>query len=133
MLLLFSQAPNIDQIMKKALALLIFSLSFFASGCKTTQQQLASYQGSHINNVIAKNGSPSSLIEDGKGGKIYTFTKSRSIQVAPASSSTTSYGSQGYRTTHTKSSGPKYITIRDNYMFWVDEKGIIYKSAHSRN
>jgi hypothetical protein len=88
-------------------------------------------EGKHYNVVINWLGPPSQTLDDGQGGKILIFTKQKT-SVTPGYS--TAYAS-GYRSGNTSDvwgTAREYPATTDtvgfHLIFWVNEKGYIYKS-----
>src|SRR5579862_3873642 len=87
--------------MKATLFLALFSISLLC-GCAGTNKMMASWEGQHESNLLAKWGPPSQIMSDGSGGKVWIYTAQRSFQTAPATATTTmdttvyNYGNSSY-------------------------------------
>ncbi len=113
--------------MKKA-SCVIFLCVIFCAGCMTEQKMneiMKSWEGSHIDDLIAQWGPPKQVLDDGRGGKIMTWIESHSY-TSPGTATTTDYG---FETSYTNYTPGQTISWGNSRTFWVDKNGIIYKWA----
>jgi len=123
----------------------ILLLALQLSGCMTSSKMngiMSSWEGHNISDLIASWGPPSQVVEDVGSGRIYCYQYSGHIQTPGTYHSTTTStelvplteaarrmtvpSPQRYQTTGTYTPGVSIPIIRFR-MFWVDEKGIIYR------
>ena len=106
-------------------------------GCVSTNKMMASWEGQHESNLLAKWGPPSQIMSDGAGGKVWIYTATRQFQTSPATATTTmdttvhNYGNTSYgygqaTTTFTPAQTASWQAYR---MFWINSDGIIYRWA----
>ncbi|MGD0572744.1 MAG: hypothetical protein ABSB11_06950 [Sedimentisphaerales bacterium] len=119
--------------MKRLLLVFGLGLVFFV-GCEQMNKTMASWVGHNFNEVVASWGPPQSIMDDGKGGKIMTWSYAQTITTSPgyANSQTTSNNAQypgGTLDTHTTYQPPQTQTVVKTRTFWVDGNGKIYNWA----
>ena len=116
---------------------LITLLLAVMSGCAArVNRVMASWQGQNFSDLIAAWGPPDQTFDDGAGGKILAWTRTRSY-TTPGSATTqatgsataignTAYGTATSRTTYTP---PVTYSWRVYRMFWVNKDGVVYRWA----
>lgn len=119
-------------LMKYRLPILCAAVAIILlSGCMTDKQrneQMASWVGHDMNDLIAAWGAPNTVMSDGKGGQILIYDRSGKV-VLPGSTTTTitSIGSGAIANSY--STPESVIPIHRQRMFWVDSIGRIYRWA----
>jgi hypothetical protein len=121
--------------MKRSLVVLLLSC-FVVAGCAARSRAMASWVGNHYSNVIASWGPPDQVFDDGSGGRVFVWTRTRSY-TTPGSATTqtngsatiignTVWGDATSRTTYNPAETHQWKSYR---MFWVDRNGRIYRWA----
>jgi hypothetical protein len=128
---------------------ILIGLTLLLSGCMTTKKMnaiMASWMDHDVNDLIADWGPPNGTMSDGKGGQILIFDRSGQL-VLPGTATTTGnyignatatynqYGSIGVANANAYGTGystttyqpPTVIPVNRKRMFWVDQKGRIYR------
>jgi hypothetical protein len=117
--------------------ILITLLLVMLTGCAARiNKTMASWQGSHYSNVIARWGPPDQVFADGSGGRVLVWTRTRSY-TTPASSTTQTTGTAtiagdtvyGSATSHTVYNPAQTYSWKAYRMFWVNQSGVIYRWA----
>ena len=118
--------------MKKiAILLILFIAVTSITSCMTAEKMneiMSSWKGHHFSDLIAAWGPPRQTLDDGQGGRIMTWTETRSY-TAPGQATTQSYGllsNPSYHTTYTPGQTRTWTNTRT---FWVDSNGIITRWA----
>ncbi len=106
--------------MKARIAILLVAL--LVTGCASINESMRKWQGHHISEVMASWGPPSAVVDDGLGGKIYTWGSTRHWST-PGSAQTHVYGNMAY-TTYQPAQSQSYNATRS---FFVNKNGIIYR------
>ena len=115
-----------------SLLLMIVALA----GCGSIDKTMASWMGHDQSDLIANWGPPQQVMDDGQGGKIFVYTTTRSY-TSPGTSTTTVtgsahvYGDTAYGTATGKTIyyPPQTTSYNANRMFWIDQRGRIYRWA----
>ncbi len=106
------------------------------SGCATMNKTMASWEGSHVRDLLISWGRPSEVYSDGEGGAVlvyrYTETYTTPAQsttrtTANATSVDPSVGVEGWNIQSRTVYQPAYVETYTKYRaFWVNKEGIIY-------
>ena len=116
--------------MNKFLKLVITILAFFwFVGCVArVNEMMRSWEGHHVNELIAKWGPPTQVMPDGSGGKILVYSQTKTY-TPPGSVQTNVYGYGNFATGYTTVNPPQTTSWQAHRMFWVDRNGYIYRWA----
>ena len=107
--------------MKKLIAVLAL---VFVVGCQSLQETADTWVGSNINDLIATNGAPDQIIDNGSEGKIMVWRHGSSFTM-PGSADTTYLFGQAHTTYY-----PGHTVQRtDIVTFWVNPESIIYRAS----
>lgn len=126
------------------MALLIGACATNAS--KKAQQLEEDWQGKNFNDLIAAKGPPDEKLDDGQGGKIYTYSTYEHEQASGSGSGGGSsrgggYGGGGGWGRHgggygggggSSRGGSSKTSYLVSEMFWVHADGYIYRTAYQR-
>ena len=120
--------------MKLMQRLSLLLIMVILAGCASINKTMESWMGHDQSDLIANWGPPQQVMDDGRGGKIFVYTTTRS-HTAPGSSTTTVTGSAygygdtvyGTATGHTTYNPPRTTSYNAYRMFWIDQTGRIYR------
>ena len=114
----------------------VLALASTLTGCAHMNKVMASWQGHHYSDLIAKWGPPQQVFDDGSTGRILVYSSDRSWTVPGYATTTTTatataydtyiWGSATSHTTYTPAQVQSYTAYR---MFWIDSNGHIYRWA----
>jgi len=116
--------------MKKNMrSLIVLLVGMTLVGCGgPSMSAMSSWEGAHINRVMASFGGPSQILDGENEGKIYIFSEARNI-VIPSTTTTTAsvYGTDNsaFGTATTTSMPAQNISGVDYRMFYTDSRGIV--------
>jgi hypothetical protein len=110
---------------------------FCSSACMTkgkVNKTMASWQGHHYTELLAKWGPPQQVLDDGSGGRVLTYTRTRSWSTPGQATTQTDirahqwdnmiWGTATSTTTYTPGQSYGYTSWR---MFFINSGGRIYK------
>ena len=117
------------------IVIFVFAVSFI-SGCSSINKNMQSWMRHHQSDLIASWGPPQQVMDDGRGGKIFIYSTTRSF-TSPGHSTTTvtgsAYGSGNYAygsaTGYTSYTPPQTSSYNAYRMFWIDSNGYVYRWA----
>jgi hypothetical protein len=94
------------------------------SGCQSLSDIAKTWEGSHIDELIAVWGAPQQIIDNGNKGKIMAWDFSSNMQTMG-----TSYTTYDYYGSYTTYNPGQTIHISRGVTVWVDKNGRIYRTA----
>jgi len=113
----------------------VVGLMLSLSACTTAEQmdaKISAYEGNHIDRVLADFGPPTQVLDDGRGGKIYTYDLSQAYYM-PGTTQTfgSAYGPNSPQRFNTFAyTSPGYtIPVEKFRMFWADRNGVVYQTS----
>ena len=114
---------------RSASTVLLLLCSIVSLGCAARiNKMMATWEGQPVTELVAKWGPPTSVVDDGNGGKILTYTTFVTTYHEPAKSQTTGRvdpnGNVNVTTTHTPEQTSGYNRQR---VFFVNSRGIVYR------
>lgn len=121
--------------MRMRLAVVLVVACALSSGCASRiSKAMESWVGSHVSDLVASWGPPQRVFDDGRGGQVFVYVRSRRF-VTPGEATTTmtgtaqtygatTYGSAQARTVYTPAQVHGYDATRT---FWIDASGRIYR------
>ena len=114
--------------------LLIGLLCLGLCGCAAINNQMSSWVGNNVNDLIASWGPPQETMSDGQGGQILIYSSARTW-TTPGQATTNTYGQAnvygnsvyGSATSTTTYNPPQTSGYQAQRMFWADSNGTIYR------
>jgi hypothetical protein len=136
--------------MNKRTCIIVF-LALLMCACASTQQVRdelqKAWEGRSVNDLVAELGPPTQVLDDGRGGKIYSYSTSKTFHSGSSSFSTYQGQRQGdyYQTSKGYVPGNSYtgnaytfsapgasFTRSQHRMFWVNDQGIIVRVEYQK-
>jgi hypothetical protein len=109
----------------KMKTILISSVLVFVFGCQDPRKAVQSWVGCNINDLMASQGAPHQVFDNGSSGKIYVWRNSGSVTM-PGTATTT----YGYGHAQTMYNPGQTFEFSATATFWVDSQGTITRASY---